>query len=439
MKVAAFYLLLVLLAGCESRPAARTTTAVAASAALPDSVALAAAVAAARRFTADLSAARRAVLRQATLPADTSAPLVPKAAAPKLPRRPLSLPPHYTRNHRYVGTLGGQPVVLELTGELGDSYAAGSYYFEWGGQARSLAAWVTRQNQPLFLVESTIPYMPEPDEKKDAAHDTGTWRAMQRLGPVLTGTWTDCKTHRTAWFELHEEYTGAVQYEEVTFEKQAKRNCHIPSTQTEGSYLNYARYATWQGLRLLGPDASRLTWQQLQCPTPQQIRRELAVLLAQTNCDNGIFGKEQNRWVNYNSDGLLCWTDVTATITAANMPGQRVEEHTYDLATGQECRVADWLRPDKLREEQQLVMAYYTVQNQDEAALPKLLFWKGKLPTFLLASDGIAFRASGDDTSGQLFITFRQPITIPYAALAPCVRPGTPLARLVAARARPGR
>ena len=62
-------MLVTLLAGCESRPAAQTAVAPV------DSVALAAAVASARLFTAELAEARQAVLRQAVLPADTSARL----------------------------------------------------------------------------------------------------------------------------------------------------------------------------------------------------------------------------------------------------------------------------------------------------------------------------------------------------------------------------
>jgi hypothetical protein len=427
--------LTALLPGCESRPAAQSPKAVSNATAPADSVMLAAAMASARLFTASLGEARQAVLRQATLPPDTSAPLIPKPV--ELLTQPAQSPDR-PENRRYVGTLGGQPVVLELVVWPSTQNAGGTYYFGWGGQVRQVSAQVTNPDQPLFLVESTIPYTPEADDEKDAAQVTGTWQATQRLGPTLTGIWTDKKTRRTARFELHENYDGTVRYEEIRSYIEAKDSCRVAG-QLQGHWYYLRRDATWYNLHLVGPDTLRPAWRRLQCPVPQTRKQQLAALLTRTNCSGDAYGITRSKLVNYNGDGLFCWTDVTSITTAENMPGERVEEHTYDLATGQEYRVADWLRPDKLREIGQLATAYYAVQAHDGAASETALHWKEKLPTFLLSSDGVAFRASGDETSGEFFITFHPPITIPYAAVAPYVRPGTPLARLVAARARPGK
>ncbi len=425
MRFATFYLLVLLtalLASCESRPA-KLARAGATTSALPtDSVV----------FIAD---ARQAVLRQATLPPDTSAPLIPKLVEQAHPQAQL---PDNPCSRRYVGTLGGQPVVLELMVWPSTQNVGGTYYFSWGGQAREVSAQVAGPDQPLFLVESTIPYTVETDDAKDAAQVTGTWQATQRLGPTLTGIWTDKKTRRTARFELHENYGGAVRYEEIHSFIEAKDSCRVAG-QLPGHWYYLRRDAAWYDLHLVGPDTLRPAWQRLQCPIPQKRKQQLAALLARTNCSGQAYGLTRSKVVNYNGNGLFCWTDVMSITTAANMPGQLVEEHTYDLATGREYRIADWLRPDKRREVGQLAIAYYVAQNPGEGALEAALRWKEKLPTFLLSSDGIAFRASGDDTSGELFITFHAPIVIPYAAVAPYVRPGTPLARLVAARARPGR
>ena len=259
-----------------------------------------------------------------------------------------------------MGTLGGKPVVLELTGEqessqytgeYGPPYFFSSYYFVWGGQRRDVLSEGYSNSQPLILVERVWPSASANNGPCELPPtNTGIWQAVQRLGPMLTGTWTDKATRRTTHFELHEDYTGAVQYEAVAFKVKAKQSCRIPNYQSNGSYIDYTRQASWQGPHLLGPDTLQPTWHQLQCPSPQQIRQQLAVLLTHTDCKGNVYGMEQNRWLNYNGDGLLCWTDVTSKITAANMPGQLVEEHTYELATGQEYRVADWLHPNKLRE-----------------------------------------------------------------------------------------
>ena len=428
-------LAVVLLVGCESRPTSNTANSAAPVAAPADSVALAVAVASARECIANLGEARQAVLLQATLPPDTSAPLIPKLAGQVLHQTQL---PDNPRNRRYVGTLGGQPVVLELLVWPGTQNVGGTYYFNWGGQAREVSAQATGPDQPLFLVESTIPATPEVEDEKDAAQVTGTWQATQCLGPTLTGIWTDKKTRRTARFELHENYDGVVRYEEIHSCIEAKDSCRVAG-QLPGHWYYLQRDATWYSLHLVGPDTLRPAWQRLQCPIPQMRKQQLAALLARTNCSAQAYGLTKSKVVNYNGDGLFCWTDVTSITTAANMPGQLVEEHTYNLATGQECRVADWLRPNKRREVGQLAGAYYAAQTPDGAASETACHWQEKPPTFLLGSDGIAFRAAGDDTSGELFITFHAPIVIPYAAVAPYVRPGTPLARLVAARARPGR
>ena len=84
---------------------------------------------------------------------------------------------------------------------------------------------------------------------------------------------------------------------------------------------------------------------------------------------------------------------------------------------------------------------YYNARYHDQSAPDKSPHIKQQLPDFLLSSAGIAFRFFKEDMSdaGQPHITHSKPIVIPYAGLAPYVQPGTPLARLVAARARPGR
>ncbi|MGI4870612.1 MAG: hypothetical protein ACRYFX_05470 [Janthinobacterium lividum] len=447
--------ILLWLSGCESHPfatEAATAPTDSASVLVADSVA---APAAAPRPSSvplppdtSLLAARRAVLRQATLPADTSAPLIPK---------PNKLPPYsarqargYTCNYRYVGTLGEQPVVLELTGQqdeqgsgkYGQPYYFGRYYFGWGGEKRDLSSEGYRNDQPLVLLETRIPHnMYDSQDPNDMPSLTGTWQALERLGPVLTGTWTDKATRRTTRFELHEDYTGAVRYEDLEVRIEAKETCRIPNHQVDGSYEYYQRGANWWGPHLLEPDTLRPAWQQLQCPVPRQIRQQLAGLLTHTDCNGKVYCMQKNKLLEYNGDGFVTCTDVWSTITAASQPSQHVEEHTYDLTTGKECRIADWLRPDKLREVRQLAIRYFnSARNYAQEAPGKSPYSKEKLPDFLLSSTGIAFRffPGANDSDGYSLMQ-HTPVTIPYAALSPYVQPGTPLARLVAARTRRGR
>jgi hypothetical protein len=357
------------------------------------------------------------------------------------------LPLNFRYNRRYVGTLGGQPVVLELIGQPGEHYEggyeppsyAGHYYFGWGGEERTVSSAGYRADQPLLLVERIIWNGPEEEPAGLYAEEppsTGTWQAQQPIGPFLTGIWTDKATRRTTRFTLHEDYTGAVRYEEREARRQAPKPCQIPNHQAPGTYEDYRRTASWWGPHLLGPDTLRPAWQQLQCPVPQQVQQQLAALLAQTDCSGHIRGRQKSRLIAYNGDNLLSCTDVWSTITAAFQPSQHIEEHTYDLATGKECSITDWLRPNKLGEVQQLAVWYYNrARHYPEpvpGAAPRL---PAKLPAFLLSSAGIAFRfPAGNNDSQEYSLLQHRPVTIPFAALAPYVRPGTPLARLVATR-----
>ena len=179
--------------------------------------------------------------------------------------------------------------------------------------------------QPLRLVETRIPTNQYTDDPADQPDTTSIWQAVQRLEPVLTGTWTDKKTRRTARFELHENYTGAVRYEKVDFRMQAKDSCQV---QEQGFYETRLRYTAQRNMHLLGPDTMRPALRRMQCPTPQQMHRQLAALLTQTNCNGSAFGIDKYKLVYYNGNGLLSFTAVTATVTAANLPSQSVEEHT---------------------------------------------------------------------------------------------------------------
>ena len=378
--------------------------------------------------------ARRAVLRQAVLPADTSALLIPKAG--RLLRHPVRLLPGQAGYHRYVGTLGGQPVVVELTGtqswgRTGTGFS-GSYYFQWGGPAYSLTMPEHfRSDKPLLLIEQS---------DNHEADTTATWRSVQRLGATLTGTWTDKRTRRTARFALHESYAGAVRYEVLDETVYSGDSCRWGS---DGKDIYYRRgYVQWESLHLLGPDTLRPALCRLQCLTPGKRRRAMRRQLPELNCNEGppiTFGVLSQVLVNYNSDGLLAITTIAGDDVGAAYPMDGPTEHLYDLTTGRACRLVDWLRAEKMAEFRQLLTRYLVADETGWDGRDDQLFRNSggvmeEVPPLLLTSTGLAFRLAG---FGQRHATHLMPVTIPYAALAPYVRPGTPLARLVATRTRP--
>jgi len=170
----------------------------------------------------------------AAIPADSSAPAVP--AAP------------YIGYHRYRGTVGGRPVLLELLVDSSQDFSTkglrceGSYFYERlaGGDLILKAPAPYRPGQPLRLLEDP----------------TGTWQATQPLGPGLSGIWTS-RAGRHLLFVLREDYHDAVRYEILTSHACGPACPPDPDLpQQPGAWQPYAQLSQ-TFMHLLGPDTLR--------------------------------------------------------------------------------------------------------------------------------------------------------------------------------------
>ena len=216
-----------------------------------------------------------------------------------------------------------------------------------------------------------------------------------------------------------------------------------PDANGESHSLEVAR----EFMHLLGPDTLRPALQKLQCPPPVARRAQLQQELSGLGCggedEDSQYSSYSSTRVNFNASGVLSLLVLESTYSGGAYPQNNSQFCIYDLATGKLCDVAKWLRPEKTLALRQLFTKYLRADSTgrdyvanstagEEAAksqpyvvaqLPRLgLNEKGLF--FLLVDLGAPHALEGVD------------ITVPYAALRACVRPGTPLARVVAAHGR---
>jgi hypothetical protein len=170
--------------------------------------------------------------------------------------------------HRYRGTVGTLPVTMALLispnrYDSTKTVCSGSYYYGQGQRGLlDLSAEGTYQpQQPLRLEEAT------------SSKTSGTWRATQLAGPLLSGTWLS-STGKQLPFVLREDYTDgaghlmAVRYEML--DESVELPCQREEGEAKAEY--HARIANapngydQQFLHLLGPDTLRPSLQAIQCP-----------------------------------------------------------------------------------------------------------------------------------------------------------------------------
>jgi hypothetical protein len=364
------------------------------------------------------------------VPAASPLPVVP--AAP------------YTGYHRYRGTVGSQPVVVELlirrASKAGQQTCSGSYYYEkHGGQLSLQSRHDFGAGAPLVLAET------------DAERPTGRWQATQPIGAVLAGMWRS-PTGKLLPFSLREDYTDgqgqlmAVSYELV--EATAKVPCRPERDPDETKAAYRARIATAehgysrQLLHLLGPDTLRPSLQSLQCPVPAA-RRQLARAAAQE--DDGCTLYTASLDVDYNAYGLLAWTEYSMeeVITGAR-PRHSIASAVYDLRTGHTLKLEDIFRPDSDTLLQRLITRSILrndspdIQPEKGQKMPTHAVDLAPLPTtFSLTNAGLEFAYYVDEFA-QLNLIESSPIVfsvpVPYAELLPLLRPDSPVARLLRAR-----
>ncbi|RTQ52556.1 hypothetical protein EJV47_05970 [Hymenobacter gummosus] len=367
---------------------------------------------------------RPATEQAASAPATTdsaavidSAPAAPQPA----PAAPL------TGYHRYVGTVGKAPVVLELTISPPDAEEKewrlyGTYYYERQGAPLILsAAGAYQPGQPLALKEET----PKPDEPAETL-PSGRWRATQAAGPVLSGTWESPDGRRRLPFSLREDYAGALRYELLT-EKAAGPPC--PPTEDQAGPRRPEAERTF--LHLLGPDTLQPALRALQAPLPEQRRNQLAVELDGVDCE-GTFGFYGGVEVALNGYGLLSVVTSEGEDSGGAYPNSAEELTTYDLRTGRALKLADWLQPGqepalrRLLQQSLRAHPYASSLGLEAADLSK-----ADLAGLGFDSEGV-YCLLGD--FGAPHAVQRVPVVVPYRALRPLLQPGSAVARMLRQR-----
>ncbi|RZK47674.1 MAG: hypothetical protein EOO59_17620, partial [Hymenobacter sp.] len=263
------------------------------------------AVASGCHAAADKTTTTPTAARPATSPASSPPPQLPADA-------PVGAVP-FTGYHRYRGTVGGQPVTVELTIDSAREKPAQLSCAGFYGYDRHAAGGLVlsaprpyQPRQPLVLTET------------DAAHanqPTGRWQAVQAAGPTLTGTWRS-PAGRQLPFSLHEDYTDgqgqlmAVRYEVVYTEATVPCRPEREADETKAAYR--ARIAdsphgySQPFLHLLGSDTLRPSLQALQCPVPAERRQQIRKAARE---DDGCTLHTASLHVDYNAYGLLAWSE----------------------------------------------------------------------------------------------------------------------------------
>ena len=368
----------------------------------------------------------------APIPAATSpAPAAPASAA--------------TGTYRYRGTVGTQPVTVELTVSLPPltraqgAHApdfltcAGSYLYDRHPVGMLLLSGPEpfRPGQPLLLTEA---------DSARPRQATGRWQATQPFGPVLTGTWRG-SAGQLLPFRLHEDYTDgqghlmAVQYE--LLQEGEEEPCESERKTGESKAAYRARIKDLTGhcnevfLHLLGPDTLRPALRALQCPVPARRRRQLREQAA--DCNQG----ERHLRVVYNDYGLLSLERyVEDFYDGADHPGHALSTTTYDLRTGQPLVIAALLRPGT-----DSTLTRLIAQRLDEEENSTLLELLSR-PATDLASAPLTQLGLGIGDAGLAFTysnyydSVTPPVTVelPWVELQPLLRPNSPVARMLRAR-----
>jgi hypothetical protein len=344
--------------------------------------------------------------------------------------------------HRYRGTVGTLPVTMALliSPDRYDStktICSGSYYYDQGQRGLlDLSAEGTYQPQQPLRLEEAI-----------SSKTSGTWRATQPAGPLLSGTWLS-STGKQLPFVLREDYTDgaghlmAVRYEML--DESVELPCQREEGETKAEY--HARIANapngydQQFLHLLGPDTLRPGLQALQCPVPRE-RRRLTRVAAR---ENGCAYHSASLSVGYNEHGPISWSEYWEDDAGGSRPSHGSSATVCDLRTGGTLSLTDVLRPNTDTLLQRLITQHLLhgdnpdIELQDGVTMPARAADGMPLPgggEFGLANDGLEFGYYIDNVSafvggGPLLFS----VLVPYTDLLPLLRPNSPVARMLRER-----
>lgn len=361
-----------------------------------------------------------------------SPPLQPPAATQSAPPVGASLPavvpppaptPAQRGHHRYVGTVKGRRVLVELHVEpdyptAPHFHCEGTYYYLDSGQPHALRAeGLWQPTQPLEL-------------QADGAY----WCLTQALGPTLSGSCISLSGQPLGAVSLHESYAGAAHYEVLTETLHEGLGARVNGEQDTSSF-------TRSYLHLLGRYTLRPALARLQCPAPaQRLRGRRKALAAHAG---PLFTEEVP---------LVVWLeeDLTVTLNEADLLAYYVEQgvayggsgrgylslrnYLVDLRTGRRLQLVSQLRPGGLLQLRRLLTHH---AKRDTAAHLLADYLQG--PLLRLPPEGFILQPAGcdayygyEDSHEGNSPSFQE--TISWAELRPLLRPQSPLWRLIRAR-----
>ena len=185
-------------------------------------------------------------------------------------------------------------------------------------------------------------------------------------------------------------------------------------------------------LHLLGPDTLRPALRRLQCPLPAQRRGLVQEELQALSCENEELGYDSSLEVTFNAAGLLSLVVTESSYSGGPYPNNSSTLTTYDLATGRACPPEQWLRPGSEPALRRLLARALQADSIGRALWPDSApALTGPLPELGLCPQG-TFCLLG--SLGAPHVAEQARLLLPWAVLRPYVRPGSPLARALAAR-----
>jgi hypothetical protein len=363
-------------------------------------------------------------------PATRRVPVDARQRAPTARRAPpMPLPTDAQLGyHRYMGTIGGRPVLAETTLELQENpypdtllHAKweGSFYYrvtglgDWLGQASRLRADQSLEtNYHKVVGQSSAPL--------------AVVCADQPPGPLLTGWYTPPGQRQALPIALRESYADGVRYELLHEESYGPAE---PTAQRDGTRDSAS--VTQYYLHLLDPDTLRPALARLQCPPPTTRRRARQRRLDYRTYDY----YKDDILVTLNEGSLLAYTrsEVRGAYGSRyDQEGRRC--YLLDLRTGHPLSLATQLRPGGWQQVQRLL----THQALADAADARHWLRAGRLP---LPPGGFEVTPTGwvatysEPQYEEDYYTYS--VTLDWATLRPLLRADSPLHRLLKWRRLP--
>lgn len=343
------------------------------------------------------------------IPADTT---IRFAAYNPLAGDTLARPLH---EHRYVGTLGGRAIVVQLS--VGANSVVGSWYYRTARQPHERQlVFRRRRGGQVVLAEENNPSAPT-----DADTAAAEWHLRWPLGRVLAGQRRAVRGAGRLAAQLREDYSQAVPYQLLRLTARGN-NCPEEPGRSQP-------YFSSQFVHVLSADSLRLA--QWQAPRPAARRDSLRRWLLSESCQQA----SQTITVTLNDYGLLSYNVWMQGYYYGAHPEHDQTGFIVDLRTGREWLAEELLRPGTERALRKLLARHlrhdYPDMNEGDN-----WHWETVPPlpgSFTLTPSGLC-AGYGDYALAAYAASYANTTTIPYAELRPLARPGTPLARLLRAR-----